>query len=745
MGTPSGAVSGRVSVITLDPRYDGVSNQTVYIGAALGGVWRSTDDGENWSPLTDDQPSLAMGAIAIDPSNPDIIYAGTGEAHDAGDSYYGAGLLKSTDAGKSWAVITGPVPPGESKLAAFINAAFSALAIDPLNSSTIYAATQRGYVSSATGVAARVPVHSQGLWRSDDAGATWTLINPAGLGPDRPASDVVIDPRDSRRVLAAFAGEGIFWSANRGEPDSWEKATGLPETGLLRIKLAAGPGFSQGQDSTVYAAVAANYGGRSFGDLLGIFKSTDGGLNWTRVRSPQSRGNSNYNLALAVDPFDANILYYGTQANAVNNGGTLWRSRDGGETWTDLSRGDGVSGGLHADTHWIAISPVRRDTLFTANDGGVWRTGNATGDPVAWTNLNRTLSITQFYTIALHPSDPAVLLGGTQDNGTVRSAGDVSWALARGGDGGATLIDQSNPDVVYHTFLNLNSCGGASPSFGPEVSVNGGLTWTRRGCFACTARLGGLHPRDRMSQFAPMSVHPGFVGSQGNVLYFGTHRLYRSADQALTWTGLGASTDGFGATLTSTPPMDTCEDEWPYFLTAIAVYPLLDSGEAVWIGTGDGRVQVTGNAGALGSATFTDVTKPPLPRRYVTDLAVDPADPGRALVTYSGFNVSSPETPGHVFETRDQGAIWTDISGDLPDLPVNSIALDPLVPGAVYVGTDLGVFRTSDGGKSWIRFGNGMPMTAVFMLRYHASSRSLIAATHGRGVFRLPLNGREPQ
>jgi hypothetical protein len=307
------------------------------------------------------------------------------------------------------------------------------------------------------------------------------------------------------------------------------------------------------------------------------------------------------------------------------------------------------------------------------------------------------------------------------------------------------LIDQSNPQVMYHTFLNFNNSFGARPQIGPELSIDGGNTWVRRGCFGCTAQMSNFNPSDRLSDYAPMAQHTGFSGENGNVIYFGTHRLYRSADRGLMWTGLGASADGFGADLTKNMPDPGYGNGFPSYISAIAAHPMLDQsvnppGEIVWVGTGDGLVQLTTNAGALAGATFTNVTNPPLPNRYVTDITLDPTNQQRAVVTYSGFNTSTPDTPGHVFVTNDQGATWTDISGNLPDVPVNSIALDPMVPGALYIGTDLGVFQTTDGGATWIRLDNGMPRVAVFMLRYHAASRSLIAATHGRGVYRLTLS-----
>jgi uncharacterized protein (TIGR03437 family) len=730
-GVPRAAVSGRVSTIVLDPGYNGTSNQTVYLGAALGGVWRSRDNGATWAPLTDYQPSLAMGAIAIDPTNPNIIYVGTGEGHRGGDSYYGAGLLKTTDGGATWTQITGPVSTTNPQQPAFLNATFMALVINPTTPSTIYAATNIGLTSAASGGTGVVPIGNRGIWKSTDSGQTWRNLNPANSEVDRSATDVLLDPQNPERVFATILNLGIYRSNAGGGAGSWERlAGGLPDAGFTRIELAVGPPLAPSTNLTLYAAFAA-----TDENLLGIYKSTNEGANWTKVTTPQLPGQASYNLALAVDPADANIIYYGTSTNNVNNGGTLWRSRDGGQSWTDLSSGNGSTGGLHADTHWIAISPSNRNILFTANDGGVWRTDNATGNVVAWTNLNQVLSLTQFQTIALHPTNPNILLGGTQDNGTNRYDGNPNWFQARGGDGGFALIDQANPQVMYHTFFNQNNADGQRTQIGPEISFNGGNTWARRGCFSCNAQAGGFNPADRVAFYAPMAQHTAFTGASGNVIYFGTHRLYRSADQGLTWMGLGASVDGFGADLTKNVATA------PSYITAIAAHPSLNQsinppGEVVWVGTGDGLVQLTTDAGALAAASFTNVTRAPLPNRYVTDIALDPNNQQRAFVTYSGFNTS---TPGHVFMTNDQGATWADISGNLPDVPVNSVALDPLRAGVLFIGTDIGVFQTTDGGATWLRVANGLPNVAVLMLRYHAVSRTLVAATHGRGVYRLAL------
>ncbi len=734
-GFPQGSVSGRVTAIALDPGYNGTSNQTVYVGGAQGGVWRSTDNGVNWAPILDNEASLAVGSLAVDPTNPNVIYVGTGEPNRAGDTYYGAGLLKSADGGATWTRITGPTSTRDPQQPAFINAAIGQIAIDPVTPSTLFLATTFGSTASATGSAGRPALGQVGIWKSSDGGATWKNVDPDGSSGAQSGHDILIDPQNHQVVYAAVRSRGIYRSVSGGEPGTWTVLKGgLPEVTntqdppFFRPVIAAGPPIAPSTSATLYAAFASKDD-----TLLGIWRSTDGGNVWTQLATPSTSGQENYNIALAVDPADANVVYYGTSANSNYNGGTLVRSRDGGQTWTDISRGNGTTSGLHPDTHAVVVSRANRNILFTGNDGGIWRTDGATNDFVSWTTLNQNLSFSQFQSVALHPTDLALLLGGTQDNGTLLYNGGISWSLSDGGDGGFALIDQSNPQVMYHTRFNQNNSGGETAQIGPRFSSNGGQTWSSsRGCFGCTAQQGRFNPADRVSFYPPMAQHIGFTGGGGNVIYFGTHRLYRTADQGLTWTGLGASADSFGADLTKGSGS----------LSAIAAHPSLNNsttppGEIVWTGSSDGLIEVTTNAGALAGATFTNVTKAPLPNRFITDIGLDSNNTQRAVVVYSGFNTSTPTAPGHVFQTTNQGTSWADISGNLPDVPVTSVALDPNNTSHIWIGTDIGVFETTDSGANWARLGNGMPKVAVFMVRYHTASGTLVAATHGRGIYRL--------
>lgn len=741
-GFPRNNVSGRISALAIDPRYDGVTNRTVYIGGAQGGIWKSEDGGETWNSLTDDQSSQAVGAIAIDPQSPDTIYVGLGEGSRCALCYYGSGLLKSTNGGQSWRLITGPASSSNPNRPAFVNVAFTGIAIDPATPSTLYATTTYGYTAHATSSAEQAPAGQVGVWKSTDGGESWVNPDPGGTNGVFSAHDIVVDPLNSNTVFAGMRTIGIFRSQSKGAPGSWQLLTnGLPDLGAnpggsgsaspyRRVALAIGAPVAPSTLSTIYAAFAAPND-----DLLGIYRSYDAGNSWTIVTTPQKQGQANYNLDLAVDPMDGNTLYYGTSTNSTVSGGTLWRSRDGGNTWQDISVGS-TGGGLHPDTHRIGLSRVNTNILFTGNDGGVWRTDNAKSDGVGWKQSNDTLNLTQFMSLALHPTNPDIVYGGTQDNGTNLYQGNIGWEHVADGDGGYVLVDQSDPRVVYHTYYNINN-KTEKAQIGPRVSTNRGLygTWSSRGCFGCTtAVVGNFNPADRVAFYAPMAQNTAFTSSNGNVVYFGTHRLYRTATRGLSWTGLGASSDGFGTDLTKGNGV----------ISAIAASPQLNQsvtppGETVWVGTSDGNVQVTTNAGAGSGATFTDVTKGPLPNRFVSEIAVDPNNQQRAVVVYSGFDVNTPTTPGHVFLTTNLGQSWTNISGNLPDVPVTSVAINTSDPNIIYIGTDLGVFQSVDGGLNWDRPGYGLPRVATFAVRYHSATNSLFAATHGRGIYKLVL------
>ena len=631
--------AGRVSAVTLHP----TDLNVVYVGGAQGGVWRSDDQGASWRPLTDGECSLAMGAVALDPVAPEIVYAGTGEQHFSGDSYYGCGVLRSTDGGRSWRQLGAQWfihPDGWGTRIA-------RMAVDPgsagtTTSTVVYAATEWG------------------LFRSGDSGGTWS----AAL--DGVATDVLVHPDRPGTAFAAVRGEGVFRSADRGA--TWDRLEmGLDDGGEMipaRINLAQ----AHSNPEVLYASVAEKNSGR----LIGIYRTDDGGDTWKKLTAGEAGCGSQcwYDMALAVHPENPEIVYFG--------GIQLYRSRNGGISFTEITGPPWT----HVDQHVITTDPRRPDMVLVGNDGGVYRSMDMGG---SWESLNTNLELAQFYGgVSIDPHGPWRLAGGTQDNGTLRVAvSEMDWRMAWGGDGGYTAIHPTRSELWLE-----NQWGGDYS--GPRRIIGNGRP---------VQRANGIDLTDEALFIPPLVMDP----FDPSVLYFGTVRLYRTGNGGERWEVIGGP--------------------FPHKISAIA--PALSDSAVVYVGT-RGAVHATTDGGATWASGGA------LPSRWVTDLAVHPRDPARAWVTVSGFGT------GHVFVTDDFGATWQDATGNLPDHPVNAILLDPGNPEQLFVGTDLSVFASTSAGR-WERFDEGMPMVAVFDLAAEPNAGVLVAATHGRGAFSLPV------
>jgi photosystem II stability/assembly factor-like uncharacterized protein len=624
--------TGRIATIALHPEDPDI----IYIGGAQGGVWRTDDGGLSWRPLTDSECSLAMGSVVIDPVDPNIVYAGTGEQHFSADSYYGCGILRSTDGGDTWVRFAPELTRRR----------VGRIVIDR----TTAGSTTTTKLFAATGA---------GLLRSLDSGANWVKV------ADGTVTDVAIDPANPMRVWAAVRGSGLIKSTDGGGV-----FTGLnvfpAGVDVLRVHLA----FAPSSPSRIYAAAEDTERG------LRLSRSDNSGLTWQQLSATNATCSNQcwYDMALAVDARDPDRVFFGSIRP--------YRSNDAGVTFTRIGNG------AHADQHFIISDPQTPNRVYIANDGGVYRSDD---DGSTVQSINNNLALTQFYGgISLHPTSTTTTLGGTQDNGTLlRAAPNVRWDRVVGGDGGFTAIDPTSPNVMY---METQWTGGG----GPIKRVDG----------VARRMVNGIDQSEEALFIPPIAMDP----YEPQTLYFGASKLYRTTDAAESWEPL-ARPDGSPGSSNGR-------------IRSIAA--AFSDGNTVYYGT-SGRVFVTRNGGV----SFSDASNG-LPSRSITDLAIHPTDPDVAWAVASGFG------SGHVFRTEDGGQSWVDVSGDLPDLPTNAIVLDPTDPEIAYLGTDLGVFAGGAGG-SWSWFGEGFPMVAVFDLAVETSTGRLVAGTHGRGMFEVPI------
>ncbi len=715
LNLPYNPVSGRVTALAVDP----ANPDIVYLGAAEGGVWGTTDGGATWTPLTDNQPSLAVGSIAVDPTTCTstgcgTIYVGTGEENFNADAYFGAGVLKSTDGGSTWTQIAspfvGPFGSDQSQGGAYIGS----MAVSPTNSQDILAAAN--FNGPPT------PNPASGVYLSINGGSSWTLVE-GGL----PATQVFFDPTNGSVAYAAFYSAGVYESANGGLTWSADNGTGtnlLPVTTSTlstgRYALAIDPKNT----TTLYAGVAA-----SDGSLVGFFKTVDGGTDWIPIWTPTANNNPtfpssycdpaaapagqcDYDNVVAVDPVNENVFVAGSFEGAPPGTAPIWESSDGGSTWSDLDPPPTTSGvqAVHPDMHAIAFA-ADGSKMYVGSDGGVWSsTDFSTSTPATWTDLNATLALTQFYPgMSILPYDASDAVGGTQDNGTQAYNGQQEWtSIPRCGDGGWTnLVGEAEPSILYWSCIWTQHVWRFDFPSGPLAQID-----TQ------------INPNDRADFVPPFVLDP----STSQTLYFGTYQIYQSMDGGNTWNVI--SPDLTGGSTTD-------------FATTIAVAP--SDSNTVYAGTSNGQVWVTTNATAGIGSTWTPIAASPLPDRWVTQIAVDPKTPTTAYVTYSGFS-GFTDNVGHVFETTDGGASWTDISGNLPNIPVNDIVVDPDIAGTLYVATDIGVLTTSNAGPgdTWTPINAGLPNVAVLSLKLNEASRILRAGTHGRSAWDLFVPGNLP-
>ena len=722
------AVSGRVTALAINNTNENI----VYAGTANGGVFRTMDGGAHWTALFDAGLSLAIGALALAPDNT-TLFVGTGESNLSGDSYAGVGLYR-IDHADATPILVGPINPqityplnstSNFTTGTFTFRSISKILIDPTNSANIFVSTSTG-VAGNPGISPGFfvpPTALVGLYRSTNATAPLNSINFQKLkvttfgGLDSPStgnrriSDMVMDPTDPNKIICWVYGDvtvndgGIFRTTNA-------KAANPVFTQVMRTTTSGGSRgtfsiMNQGGNVVVYAATDESPAGTGCTTGSGVVhKSIDGGITWSAKLNGGGGfcgGQCFYDMSIAVSPLDSNkVLLAGAANSGCSN--IMQLSTNGGASFT----ADQTV--LHADSHVVLFAPSNPSVVYTGNDGGVFKSVNGGTN---WFSINNSgLKATQFQSLSLHPINPNFTIGGTQDNGTNMLKSDRSFSRVDFGDGGYTAIDQNATSVLstkmYHTYFNqknnfiayvLNTSG--------ETATQG--TWSASGCTSNTPH-NGITCTDNVLFYAPLVLGPG----NPNTVYFGTDRLYRSANSGDT-----------NIVVSQGPISGTSA------ITSIAISQKKDGLRIV--GMDNGTFWYT----LIGNTILTQLTPPVSIQKEIGRVAYDTAR-DIAFVTYGGYGLQDSEHVWRCTGFSTFNPTWIASGGGIPDVPVNAFAIDPLNSLNLYAGTDIGVYQSTDGGLSWHSFNTNLPAVPVFDMAVHPVTSVLRIATHGRGLWETP-------
>jgi len=656
-------VGGRISDIEIPID----QAQTYYVGAASGGIFKTTDGGANWIPIFDEQEMLSIGDIEISKNNTDLIWVGTGEVNAGGGSlaYDGDGMYKSADGGISW----------ESKGLPALGSIGKVL-IDPNDDNTIFV--------GAMGPLFRKD-NNRGVYRSTNDGTDWEQV--LFVSDSTGIIDMSIHPTYGNILYAAswerirrlnnrqYGGETsrIYRSQDGG--DTWAELTnGLPSNASDKGRISID--ISQSNPNVLYAFYTDQVG-----NVEGTFKTTDGGDSWTLVNSISNGTSYHWWFGgIFVDPTDEDVIY--------NSGFVMDKSIDGGATWST------TFSGIHVDQHAVAFNASVPGEVLIGNDGGLYVSSN---DGASYVK-DETLPITQLYRLYVDPQNADKVYGGSQDNSTIRTTtgGLNNWSVIYGGDGFQPLVDPTNTNVIYA----LSQRGNLGKSINDGASFSGALT--------------GIPSGDTNNWDTAITFDP----SDSQSLYYGTQKVYKTTNAAGNWTAI--SPDLSNGPHTGNLAFGT--------VTTIDVSPL-DS-NVIYAGTDDGNVWVT-----LDGGTNWNLISTTLPNLWATKVLASRDNASTVYVTFSGYRYG--EDNGHVFKSDNYGSSWTDISSNLPDIPVNDILKDSY--GNLFLGTDIGVLSSLDEGANWEPLGINMPSVVVNDMYIHEATEYLYVATYGRSSYKLDI------
>ena len=635
---------GRVVCIAFHP----TDANTFFIGTPAGGLWKTTNNGTSYTPLTDHLPGLGVASIVIHPTTPNTMYILTGDGNASHRGHYlkehGTGVYKSTDGGNTWAE-TGMIWDYSSATFGY------KLMMHPNSSSILFAAT------------------STGFWRSFNSGATWTnTFNTAEI------TDIEFKPGSASTMYASGYSGSFYRSLDTGR--TWSTIS-IGAAGADRIEIAVTPD----NVSRVYVLAGPNVGTGSF---KGLFTSNNSGASgsWSTIRTtPNILGYSNTgnddvsqtwrNISLYISPTDENFM--------ITGGCFIWKSTNGGSS---ISKSSGT---IHADNHFIVKSPHNSD-IYSGCDGGLYRSTDA---GATWTDISATLQITQYYRFDMSATNSGYLLAGAQDNSQMLRNGSNAYATVTCCDGMDNIVDYANNDIMYGCIQNgsiSKSTNGSTFDAAITQPTSGGDYWVTN-----------------------IIQHP----TASNTIFFGgSGGIRRSTNGGSSWTDIGSSGKDYMAQGISNP-------DRMYAANGLTIRMSEDVNDAAptWSIISGGANYPTGA------------------NMFITGMAVDPDFSLEMWFVCSGYNDGQK-----VYRTTNAGTSWTNMSGNLPNIPIHCIVFEDnnnAPGGAVYIGTEIGVFYRDNTMSDWTPYGNYLPNSPVTDLKlFYGATRYLYASTFGRGMWR---------
>ena len=666
----------------------------VYVGTASGGVWKTTNNGTTWEPVFDKESVSTIGDIAIAPSDPAVVWVGTGEPNNRQSSSWGDGIYKSLDAGKTW-----------QKMGLAATHHIGRIVIHPKNPEVVYAAAL-GHLWG--------PNPERGVYKTTDGGKTWNQV--LKINDDTGVSDIAMDPESPDTLYAAaYERRRTPFGFNGGGPDSaiyktvdggatWKKLVkGLPyenggDTGRIGLDIYR-------KDSNIVYAIVQHEKG-------GTYRSEDKGETWKKMGDTNPR--PSYYSQIRIDPNnDLRIWELGAQ---------MFYSEDGGKTFSTQR-----VKGIHGDFHAMWIDPADSNHVITGSDGGIhWSYDNGR----TWDFIN-TIAIGQFYEVGLDNEKPYKICGGLQDNGSwcgpsmsLTRDGIINsdWTLMPGGDGFYARIDYAEPWIVY------------TESQDGHLSRRDEHTSQQREIMP-EAKFGEPHYRFQWNSPVEVSAH------DHKTIYYGGNYLFKSTDRGDSWTRLGGDlTTGadrnklqiFG----KTPDKSTLSrhdgvEEYPT-ITTLSESPLTPN--VLWVGTDDGNVQVTRDGGKTWKNVALRV--PGVPKgTYVTRVVASKFAEGAAFVTFDGHRTDDYNV--YLFQTSDYGETWKAIRNGIPDSAgtVHVVREHPRSANLLFAGTEFGLWVSWDHGANWTALKNNLPTVPVDDIEIQAQQNDLVLATHGRSIW----------